>query len=147
MATLRNTAWSVSLEVLIIINLEEKKVSRSIFWFKFHINFWSNDRAHYTNWALHSIESNTVSTSIFLHMGIQCFCKTFSLPQHFFFWYGMHCTDEDATKGPSMYYVIWTGWVDSENGNFCWRSVLHLCWLMPGSLHILVTSFLVFASL
>ena len=53
----------------------------------------------------------TVSTSIFLHMGIHCFCKTFSLPQHFFFWYGMHCTDEDATKGPSIYYVRIMDWL------------------------------------
>ena len=32
-------------------------------------------------------------------------------------------------KGPSLHYVnIRTGWVGSENGNFCWRSVLYLCW-------------------
>ena len=33
-------------------------------------------------------------------------------------------------KGPSLYYVIKrAGWVESENGHFCWRSVMYLCWL------------------
>ena len=30
-----------------------------------------------------------------------------------------------VSRGPSIYYVsIWTGWVGSQNGHFCWRSVL-----------------------
>ena len=34
-----------------------------------------------------------------------------------------------VSRGPSIYYVsIWTGWVGSQNGHFCWRSVLYLCW-------------------
>ena len=33
------------------------------------------------------------------------------------------------TKGPSLYYVSKrTRWVGSENDNFCWCSVLYLCW-------------------
>ena len=31
--------------------------------------------------------------------------------------------------GPSLYYISKrTGWVGLENGHFCWRAALYLCW-------------------
>jgi hypothetical protein len=65
----------------------------------------------------------------FLLMGIQCFCKTFSLPQHFFS--GTACIalmKMQLRDHPYITYNGLVGWVVSENVNFCWRSALHLYW-------------------
>ena len=57
-----------------------------MFWLEVHTNFWSNFRAHYMNWALHSIESNTVSmsTSILCTWEFNVFAKLFLFRNTFF---------------------------------------------------------------
>ena len=44
----------------------------------------------------------------------------------------MYCSFQ--TRRPSIYYVgNRTGWLGLENIQFCWRSVLYLCWHYSGS--------------
>ena len=81
-----NTAWIVSFEVLIIINFGRKE-SQMV-----HVLVQSSNQLliqlsgalHELGITLDWVKYSEHEHINFLHMEIQCFCKTLSLPQHLF---------------------------------------------------------------
>ena len=127
-----NTAWIVSFEVLIIINFGRKE-SQMV-----HVLVQSSHKLLIQrSLALHElgITLDWVKYSEHIHFfahGNSMFLQNFFPSATLFFWYGMNCNNEDATKGPSIYYVLLTGfkegWVGSKKLISCWRSVMHFYW-------------------